>query len=851
MAKSMLLQCSLLIVVLLALSDFVAAAEPAEIVLAERGRVVHSIVVAPKCGERTVEAAKTLASYFLKITGGKSVVEESDGMTGIAVGTVADFPNLKLEALFDPTDATRREEYLLRSHERGVWLIGATELAVEHAVWDVLHRLGYRQFFPGETWEIVPRAADLKLAVDRFEKPAYHSRRIWYGFGAAPWAKAEYLDWCAKNRAMSGIEIHSGHAYDGILSRNKSEFDVHPEYLALVNSERGGARAKKFCISNVGLRQLVVRDTLNQFAKEPARDCVSLDPSDGGGWCECEECRKLGSVSDRALTLANAAAVAVAEKLPGKFVAMYAYNEHSPPPSIRVQPRVVINVATSFIKGGYTVEQLMAGWQKQGAMVGIREYYSVHTWDRDLPGASRGSNLKRLAETIPQFHALGARFLSAESSDNWGCNGLGYWLAARMLWDVRDAERLDELRDDFLSKSFGPAKVPMDEFFRLIDGSKRSLLSDDLVGRMYRKLEEARRIADSDEIRRRIDDFVLYTRYVDLWLDYESAQSAPRQAAYEQLIKHGYRIRNTSMIHTLALVRDLDNRDKSLTLPKEAADYRHPDTNPWMAAAGSEKPFDDTEIADLLRSGIERRKLLDFTPVSFSNDLVPATPLKLPPVAKRGSHGIYLRRSRDFWTWIEPSGSADRSKPTEIKLKATGGVIYTNNGPAKLALYPAAEVEGKSVSNAEVPPDREEHDVALRTTFTGLHRIEITDRGAGTRVDWLSDLPATIISSTESPAHLFGRWDMYFYVPRGTSTIGLFADGPGKLLDPSGKLAFEFPSKAGYYSIPVPVGKDARLWRFTNTAGQRLLMTVPPCLARDEKELLLPAEVVKQEAATP
>ena len=66
-----------------------------------------------------------------------------------------------------------------------------------------------------------------------------------------------------------------------------------------------------------------------------------------------------------------------------------------------------------------------------------------------------------------------------------------------------------------------------------------SLLSDDLVGRMYRKLEEARRLADSAEVRRRIDDFVLYTRYVDLWLDYESAQSAPRQAAYELLIKHG------------------------------------------------------------------------------------------------------------------------------------------------------------------------------------------------------------------------------------------------------------------------------------------------------------------------
>jgi len=30
--------------------------------------------------------------------------------------------------------------------------------------------------------------------------------------------------------------------------------------------------------------------------------------------------------------------------------------------------------------------------------------------------------------------------------------------------------------------------------------------------------------------------------------------------------------------------------------------------------------------------------------------------------------------------------------------------------------------------------------------------------------------------------------------------------------------------------------------------GQRLLMTVPPCLAATAKELLLPAEVVKKDA---
>ena len=88
----------------------------------------------------------------------------------------------------------------------------------------------------------------------------------------------------------------------GILRRNRAEFDRHPEYLGLVGGQR---TSSKFCISNPGLRRLVVEDALGQLRRDPGRDSVSGDPSDGGGWCECPKCKALGSISDRALTLAN------------------------------------------------------------------------------------------------------------------------------------------------------------------------------------------------------------------------------------------------------------------------------------------------------------------------------------------------------------------------------------------------------------------------------------------------------------------------------------------------------------------------------------------------------------------
>ena len=54
-----------------------------------------------------------------------------------------------------------------------------------------------------------------------------------------------------------------------------------------------------------------------------------------------------------------------------------------------------------------------------------------------------------------------------------------------------------------------------------------------------------------------------------------------------------------------------------------------------------------------------------------------------------------------------------------------------------------------------------------------------------------------------------------------------------------------FAAKPGYFKVPVPPGQDGRLWSFRTTSGYRTLMTVPPCLARDARELLLPAEVIE------
>jgi hypothetical protein len=837
----------------LVLSSATLQADPASkpsaapvVQLATGGKAMLPIVVGDRASARVRAAAATLGTYLGRIAGATFEVRNGDGASAIAVGSAADFPRAAAGGDWPVAkEPTQREDYLLRSHDGGIYLVGATDLAVEHAVWDFLYRLGYRQFFPGPKWEVVPHTPDLSIAVDAQEHPDYYARRIWYGFGKSDYNEGPYADWCARNRATSGIQLSTGHSYQGIIRANKAAFAAHPEYLGLVNGKR---TSTKFCISNPGLRKLVADYAVREFAADPSRDSISMDPSDGGGWCECEECAKLGSITDRALLLANEVAAAVNAKYPGKFVGMYAYNYHSPPPNIKADPHVVVSVATAFLKGGTTLEENLAGWASKASLLGIREYYSVNTWDRDLPGAARGGNIGYLQRTIPQFSAKQARFMSAESSDNWGPNGLGYYLASRMLWDVREAGRVNELREDFLEKAFGPAREPMREYYKRLDGAEPHLVACDQLGRMFRSLQEARTLAANvPDVLARIDDLTLYAEYVDLFEHYSKAQGPQRQAAFETLIRHAYRMRKTMLVHDKALYRDLSGRDKSVTVPA-AATWRMPEgKNPWKSSA----PFTADELSRFIAEGIDHNPLSDaqFKPIVFGEDLVDPAKLNPPAIAPADIGDWGAGRGRQtFYTRVETA-------PAQIALRITGGLIahYRDRGNVKVVLWKiggpsqTGERETMAAEDHSTPPDGNEHAIKLTANEPGLYRLTIDDGNDRTLVKWDCKFPATIKSSGDEPMNgkYTDLWKLYFYVPKGTTTIGFFGGEHGEIRDSHGRPVFWLNGRdPNYYSAPVPEGEDGRFWLVRFGRGPVRLLTVPPYFARTPSELLLPSDVV-------
>jgi hypothetical protein len=308
-------------------------------------------------------------------------------------------------------------------------------------------------------------------------------------------------------------------------------------------------------------------------------------------------------------------------------------------------------------------------------------------------------------------------------------------------------------------------------------------------------------------------------------------------------------MRQTMMVHAYALYRDLDHRDRSVTIPPEAS-WKVPEpTNPWKSSA----PFTPEELAGFISQGIASNPLskLDFKPVVYGEELTGTAGLKLSADRPPGSLGPG-RGKQVFYTQVEKA-------PAELRLKVTGGLIvhYRDRGNVKVSLWKlggasqTGEKETLVAQDDSAPPDGQPHAIKLPITEPGTYRVTVEDGHDKTLVEWDCPLPMAMKSTADEPMNgTYGSWMMYFYVPKGTRTIGFFGGQHGEIRDAADRPLFWLNGREpNYYSVEVPDGQDGQIWSVRYGRGAIQLLTVPPYFARSAAELLLPAEVVRKDAA--
>ncbi|MBL7734221.1 MAG: DUF4838 domain-containing protein [Chitinophagaceae bacterium] len=605
-------------------------------------------------------AVGKLVEYIRQMSGAELQVKAAKkGATGIYVGLASDFPWLAIDLKgFGP------EEFIIRSSGKNLYLLAATSLGVRAAVLSFLTDQGCRWFFPGKTWEVVPKKTTVTGAYDLRQKPSYDlGRTLWYGFGYTAETGRDYLDWFYNNRMGGPMPLRNGHSLYGIDP--VSALKEHPEWIAMVNGKRqlpDNPVNTKFCYSNPEVVAQMTKHAMGEAQK--GFRSITLAPADGLGFCECDLCKStaqggeikplhgtffatrpdgvlINIVSETLFKAVNQVARAVREKYPDVIIGCYGYSAYSHPPSFKLEPNIFLLTTTHYRRTPLTLEDQLAQWGQRTDIFGIRGYAGVFYWDYVLPYTG-DLNPGQIQQDLRFYKKYNVTGLNTEAGNDWGPRGLGYYIASRLLWDV-DAD-VKAVVSDFYEKAFGPAARVMERYYTRYYGpsaavtqhaaqqssdtgvpgfvptnefadkdSHRGLVTRDMLLNMFRDLEEASQLVKkAPAYKQRIDHLRMYAYYLLLREKVQIADERKDKPAVVEAIKNltQYigRITNTSMIHSYGLLA----RTGFNWMVKPYADYingipefqeaeHYPDNNKGYRKIGA--PPNEEELEQLWKEG--------------------------------------------------------------------------------------------------------------------------------------------------------------------------------------------------------------------------------------------------------
>lgn len=799
--------------------------------LVRDGRAPLPIFVAPDAPDYVIDTASMLAGKLKQITGAEFPIVRERPEQAVIFTTRTGFPSPVPEKTpRSPWD----ESYRLLTHDGSLYLTGEGEHSTRNAAYRLLHLLGYRQFFPGAAWEVIPRQSSLSIEVDEAREPAFLWRDLFYALRRSPEQLIEATqlpqtlealdDWKRKNLADSRFVLYSGHSLYPLIQRHRATFKAHPEWLTtLAMSAQGSNFEPKLLVQHDDLVQLVTNDAVAWVPKNPTKASYSVEPSDRGGW-PVES--PIGSPSDQVVYLANAVAKRFAQDGIDRRVAFFAYNRHSAPPSLRLEPGIVVSVTTNFIRG-VPVRRLLKEWGDKGGEMGVRDYATVWFTDYSLPGntymAARPSDFLK---TLRSYDQLGIRYYGTEASTGgWLSYGLGMYAATQAFWNPKGVD-YDTIYRDFLEKSFGAAAPLVKPFFEKIRGESGPILSDGFYHELYSCLSRATHATHQPDVRTRLAQLIAYTRYVELMDATRQAQGEAKIVAYEKLAEFAIRCRTFS---TVPVAEIFGRIGAAITIWDKVG----PIGERVMKEPGP--IWTPEELFALAAARLETLSPVPFETASYSSDL---TTLPGAPAAPASP---YRFANRQILHWLV-------KKPGEtLELTVRNISTLDPSQSVYIALTSHDDPDGIPVTTETI--GKSEHPATIRLTAPdqGLHDIEIRDAAGESEVAWAAGTAISIPAGAALCSEPKGPWQAWIYIPAGVTRVGGHATpSAGRILDTSGQPLYRFDElkQAGYFNFEITPADHGRFLKLDEVSGPVKFLTIPPYMARRPSEVLLPKEAL-------
>jgi hypothetical protein len=808
------------------------------------------IVLPTDAGSDLKASAADVADVLGRMTGAEFKTA-TEGAHGIVL--------LRSASPLAPADAVAklkdkgREPFLIRSNDGSTLSIIANgDEGLRHGMYFYLEQLGVRWLAPGVNWEIVPRRQSVRLKLDTMMSPAFRNRAF-FGTGGFAQGKLAYdpkgklptqwADWQRRNRfgGEYGLGGHSGEAFN---TEKKTILLEHPEYLAKVDGKHvPWSLTAKLNVANPDAVKLYVDWTVDRFRRarqaQPNTFAVSVDPSDGGGHCNSEECKQIGngSSSDLVFYVANQAAKAVRREFPDGWVNLYGYNEHSAPPSFALEPNVYVSVIPyGFNRSGLQPEEFIRAWGKKASRIGLYDYWSIPDWNQDLPTFDFANTPR---EKLRFWQANSVEGFSSESTYSTGAMGPTWYLSARLMWNPQANDT--SILDEWFHLAFGTAERPMRRMIERWAGG--FLLIGNELALSYSDLSEARKLAHNDAaVLRRIADYGRYLEYLRLRREWEMATPEAKDQALRTLVRYIWSIYDTGMIHSFRLYQLLTRGNDELHEAYGAGPAGVP-SDPAAPGWAEVKPPTDEEIFRRLAEAAPTFPRLNFQSHAFRGPLVSVPREALPGTIPEPTAAMGFIGGLPVLAEVSPKANTLRfglSSPEPMRVQLVDG-----NGARLHDTNVERSADMKTFQEVSVP-----------LPGPGHYRLLLSAKDKNTAFNFAPSLQAGIALTLEPFTTSKGQPSpiLYFYVPKGIKNIavsnllGLPEPMQPFLIDPSSqKISAQFSENNRILLFPVPDQMDGKVWGIANIVapnGAIRFLNAPNYFAFSPSSLLVPKDAL-------
>lgn len=495
------------------------------IYLSKEGKAQAVIVTADMQTVTLQFAAEELAKYLKCITGDDFLVLKKDELNKATI-------RLELK------EGSGIEDYKISVEDnKNIVLAGNSDRAILYAVYDLLERLecvwmapdfhfynGNNEHIPSRPTLVYKHKADIDKSPDLKYRKIYIEEGLSHNLQNLPqmieWmpkggyntmvfpldfrgrGEVEWDNWrggLIPQLQKRGITIEvGGHGYQNFLNadmENGTLFKKHPEWFGMEDGKRSRAERRIFCTSNSEAVDYVHFQLLKYLKERPEIDIFDFWPPDGGRWCECSECEKIGTSADQHARLVNLTSDFFAEHLPGLKIEAIAYaRTRELPKRYDIDEDVLIDfcpISQSFEEqiynstegSNYTYRKNIIDWKTafQGDF-SIYSYYRKYQW-RSLPVLLP----YYMQNDLQWYKSQGVAGIStyAEPAD-WYTYELNHYVLGKLAWDVN--ADVGKLIDTFAQARYGDAAETAVFVYQTLEDVVR--FATNIVGTSMKTVEE-------------------------------------------------------------------------------------------------------------------------------------------------------------------------------------------------------------------------------------------------------------------------------------------------------------------------------------------------------------------------